>query len=41
MVQILQLLFERVPTTTINRYGSLKDWINEASDKKYWTALVQ
>jgi hypothetical protein len=41
MVQNLQLLFEPVPTTTINRYGSLKDWINEAYDKKYWTALVQ
>jgi hypothetical protein len=41
MVQNLQLLFKNVPTTTINRYGSLKDWINEASDEKYWTALVQ
>ncbi len=41
MVQNLQLIFECVPTTTINRYGSLKDWINEASDKRYWTVLVQ
>jgi hypothetical protein len=41
MVQNLQLPFARVPTTTIDRYGSLKDWINEASDEKYWTALVQ
>ena len=30
-----------MPTTTIDRYGSLKDWINEASDEKYWNALVQ
>ena len=41
MVQNLQLLFKNMPTTTIDRYGSLKDWINEASDEKYWTALVQ
>jgi hypothetical protein len=41
MVRNLQLLFARVPTTTIDRYGSLKDWINEASNEKYWTALVQ
>jgi hypothetical protein len=41
MVQNLQLLFEGVPTTTINRYRSLKDWINEASNGKYWTARVQ
>ena len=41
MVQNLQLLFKNVPNTTIDRYGSLKDWINEASDEKYWTALVQ
>ncbi len=41
MVWNLQLLFQRVHTTTIDRYGSLKDWINEASDEKYWTALVQ
>ena len=30
-----------IETTTIDHYGSLKDWINEASDEKYWTALVQ
>jgi hypothetical protein len=41
MVQNLQLLFDRVPTTTIHRYGSLKDWFNVASDEKYWTTLVQ
>jgi hypothetical protein len=41
MVRNLQLLFEWVPTTTINQHGSLKDWINEASTEKYWTALVQ
>ena len=37
MVQNLQFLFDRVPTTSINRYGLL----NEASDEKYWTKLVQ
>jgi hypothetical protein len=41
MVRNLQLLFKCVPTTNIDRYGSLKDWINEASNEKYWTALVQ
>ncbi len=41
MVQNLQLLFKNVPTTTIDRYDGSKDWINEASDEKYWTALVQ
>jgi hypothetical protein len=41
MVRNLQLLFKNVLTTTIDRYGSLKDWINEASNEKYWTALVQ
>jgi hypothetical protein len=41
MVGNLQLLFECVPTTTIDQHGSLKDWINEASNEKYWTALVQ
>jgi hypothetical protein len=41
MVRNLQLLFARVPTTTIDRYDSLKDWTNDASNEKYWTALVQ
>ncbi len=41
MVWNLQLLFKNLPTTTIDRYGSIKDWINEASNEKYWTALVQ
>ena len=40
LVWNLQLLFDRVPDTTINRYGSLKDWFDEASDEKYWTALA-
>ena len=29
-----------IETTTIDHYSSLKDWINEASDEKYWTALA-
>ena len=38
MVQNLQFLFDRVPTTSINHYG----FLNEASDEKYWTIkLVQ
>ncbi len=41
MVRNLQLLFAQIPTTHINRHGSLKDWINEASNEAYWTQLVK
>jgi len=40
MVENLRLLFTDVPTVTIDRYGSIRSWINEASDEKYWTQLV-
>jgi len=36
MVQNLQFLFDRVPTTSINHFG----FLNEASDEKYWTTSV-
>jgi hypothetical protein len=40
MVGNLCLLFQDVTTMHINRYGSLRDWIHEASNKKYWCQLV-
>jgi hypothetical protein len=40
MVQNLQLLFDHIPTATIDRYSSLKDRIKVASNEKYWTELV-
>ena len=41
MVEILCLLFQDVPTVTIDRYGSLRSWIHEASNKMYWCQLVK
>jgi hypothetical protein len=40
MVKNLNLLFQDVPTVQIDRYGSLRSWIHEASNKKYWCQLV-
>jgi len=40
MVENLCLLFQDVPTIQIDRYGSLRSWIHEASNKKYWCQLV-
>ncbi len=40
IVKNLCLLFNNVPEVTINDYGSLKNWIWEASDEKYWNALT-
>ena len=40
MVENLRLLFQDVNAVHINRYGSLQDWIHEASGKKYWNQLV-
>ena len=40
IVKNLRLLFANVPEVTINQYGSLKNWINEALDEKYWTDLI-
>jgi hypothetical protein len=40
MVENLCHLFHDVPTLQIDRYGSLRTWIHEASNKKYWCQLV-
>jgi hypothetical protein len=40
MVENLCLLFHDVPTIQIDQYGSLRTWIHEASNKKYWCQLV-
>ena len=36
MVENLRLLFQDVPTVQIDRYGSLRNWIHEALNEKYW-----
>ena len=41
MVENLRLLFWDVPTVQIDRYGSLRNWIHEASNEKYWCQLVE
>jgi hypothetical protein len=40
MVENLRLLFHDVPTIQIDQYGSLRTWIHEASNKKYWCHLI-
>jgi hypothetical protein len=40
MVENLRLLFQDIPTVQIDRYGSLRSWIHEASNKRYWNQLV-
>jgi hypothetical protein len=40
IVKNLRLLFANVPEVTIDDYGSLKNWINEALDEKYWNDLL-
>jgi hypothetical protein len=40
MVENLCLLFQDVTTVHIDHYGSLRDWIHKASNKKYWNKLV-
>jgi hypothetical protein len=40
MVENLRLLFTDVPTVTIDPHGSLRSWINEAMNERYWTHLV-
>ena len=40
MVENLRLLFQDVTTVNINRFGSLRDWIHEASNEEYWNQLV-
>ncbi len=41
MVENLRLLFQDVNTVYIDRFGSLRDWINEANDECYWKQLVK
>ena len=41
MVENLRLLFRDVNTVHIDRFGSLRDWINKASNKDYWNQLVK
>ena len=41
MVENLHLLFQDVNTVNIDRFGSLRDWINEANDEGYWNQLVK
>jgi hypothetical protein len=40
MVENLRLLFQDVTTVNINHFGSLHDWIHEASNEEYWNQLV-
>jgi hypothetical protein len=40
MVENLRLLFQDVPSIHIDRHGSLRSWIHEASNEKYWCQLV-
>ena len=41
MVENLRLLFQDIPTVQIDRHGSLRSWIHEASNEKYWCQLVK
>ncbi len=41
IVKNLCLLFASVPEVTIDDYGSLKNWIQEALNKKYWNDLFE
>jgi len=41
LVKNLKLLFAQVDDVEIDHQGSLKHWINEASDEQYWTSLVR
>jgi hypothetical protein len=40
MVENLRLLFQDIPTVQINRHGSLRNWIHEASNENYWNQIV-
>ena len=40
IVKNLRLLFANIPEVTIDGYGSLKNWIREASHEQYWDQLV-
>ncbi len=40
-VENLCLLFQDVDTVNIDRVGSLRDWIHEATDEEYWNQLIK
>jgi len=40
IIKNLRLLFANVPEVTIDDFGSLKSWIQEALHEKYWTPFV-
>ena len=40
IIKNLHLLFANVPEVTIDNFGSLKSWIQDALHEKYWTQLV-
>ena len=40
MVENIRLLFQDVTTVNIDRFGSQRNWIHEASNKEYWNRLV-
>ena len=41
LVKNLKLLFARVNEVVIDDKGTIKDWINEASNAQYWNQLVR
>ena len=41
LVKNLKLLFANVRDVVIDDQGSLKSWIKEASDEKYWCKLIK
>ena len=41
MVKNLKLLFVKVNDVVIDDKGRINDWINEASNEKYWNLLVK
>ena len=40
MVENIRLLYQDFTTVNIDCFGSLRDWIHEASNKEYWNQLV-
>jgi hypothetical protein len=40
IIKNLRLLFANIPEVTIDNFGSLKNWIQEALHEQYWTQLV-
>jgi len=40
MVENIRLLLQDVTTVNIDCFGSLRNWIHEASNEEYWNQLV-